>query len=109
MSRGRAALGAVAVAVLTVLASGCASMKFTDWTGHRIDEVITQFGAPTRITPTSDGGKFYVFEYVHSISEPSWGPSGAVVTTERRCTASRSFMVRSDGIVASWNQTECQP
>jgi hypothetical protein len=94
----------VAVAVLTSV--GCASAKATDWTGHHIDEVIKEFGSPTRVVSTPDGGKMYVWELQRSVSEPSWGsgPGAPTVSSNvRRYTATKTFWVRPDGIVASWN------
>ncbi len=107
----RATLGvlAIVVGVTALLAGGCASAKMTDWTGHPIADVIKKFGTPTRITPTADGGKLYVFEYERSTAEPSWGPGGSAQANERRCTASRNFMVRADGIVISWTLNDCTP
>ncbi|HLE60668.1 MAG TPA: hypothetical protein VI700_03950, partial [Thermoanaerobaculaceae bacterium] len=49
------------VVVGVLLVAGCASTKPTDWTGHHIDEVIKKFGSPTRVVPTADGGKMYVW------------------------------------------------
>ena len=94
----------LAAAVATVM--GCASTRMTDWTGHHIDEVIKEFGSPTRVVPTADGGKMYVWERERSIAEPTWsdGPGAPTVSSNvRRYTATKTFFVRPDGIVASWN------
>ena len=97
------------LAATILVASGCASTKVTDWTGHQIDEVINNYGTPARVTPIADGGKIYVWEYQRTFADPSWGPAGTVSTNERRCTATRAFMVRPDGIVASWTVQDCVP
>jgi hypothetical protein len=94
----------LAVAVLTAM--GCASAKATDWNGHHIDEVIKKFGPPTRVVSTADGGKMYVWELQRSVADPSWsGGSGAPTVSDnvRRYTATRTFWVRPDGIILSWN------
>ena len=94
------------VVVGVLLVAGCASTKPTDWTGHHIDEVIKKFGSPTRVVPTADGGKMYVWELQRSMPSPSWGsgPGGPTVSTQaNRYTATKTFWVRPDGIVASWN------
>jgi hypothetical protein len=92
-----------------LLAGGCASTKLTDWTGHNISEVIKAFGTPNRVVPAGDGGKLYVFEYQRSRQHPAWGAYGNVASNEHSCTATRSFMVRPDGTVASWNIQDCTP
>ena len=94
----------LAAAVLTAV--GCASAKVTDWTGHHIDEAIKEFGSPTRVVPTTDGGKMYVWELQRSVADPSWsgGPGAPTVSSNvRRYTATKTFWVRPDGIIASWN------
>jgi hypothetical protein len=107
MCRTSGAAFAVAVAAAVLLAPSCASTKLTDWTGHRIDEVIQEFGPPKTVTPMSNGAKMYVWEYQRTFANPSWGPTGSTMQNERRCTATRTFLVRPDGIVASWNMQDC--
>ncbi len=109
MGRASAAVLVLALATTVLIASGCASAKVTDWTGHHIDEVINKFGKPTRIVPAAEGAKMYVFEYQRSFANPSWGPGGTVSANERRCTANRTFFVRADGIVGSWSIHDCTP
>jgi hypothetical protein len=108
MSSTRAA-AFVLVLAAAVITAGCASTSVTDWTGHHIDEVIKKFGTPARVTPTGDGGKMYVWEYQRTFADPTWGAGGTVSPNERRCTATRTFMVRPDGIVATWNVQDCIP
>ena len=100
-----AVLGIVAVAVV-LLANGCTSAEFTEWTGHHIDEVIKKFGPPARTLPTSDGGKMYVWEFPHSVPSASWsnGPGPPTVsTTSTTYVSTKTFWVRPDGIISSWN------
>jgi hypothetical protein len=94
----------LAAAVLTAV--GCASARVTDWTGHHIDEAIKMFGPPARTLPTADGGKMYVWEFQRSVADPSWGsgPGAPTVSSNvRRYTATKTFWVRPDGIINSWN------
>jgi hypothetical protein len=99
------ALGIV-VAVAALTAMGCASAKFTEWTGHHIDEVIKEFGSPTRVVPAADGGSMYVWEYQRSVADSrveGTAQRPRVVNYLRRYTATKTFFVRPDGIVSSWN------
>ncbi len=101
--------GPAIVLAAALLAFGCASAKVTEWTGHHVDEVIKKFGTPSRIVEAAAGAKMYVFEFQRSVAEPSWGAGGNVQANERRCTGTRNFLVRPDGIVASWTLNDCTP
>jgi hypothetical protein len=92
-----------------LLVVGCASARFTDWTGHRIDEVIKKFGPPTRTVPTSDGGRMCVWEFQRSAPASSWGAGAggpAVVTSANNYVSTKTFWVKPDGTVASWNSSD---
>jgi hypothetical protein len=100
---------AIVVAVPVLLAVGCASTKVTDWTGHHIEEVIKEFGPPARTVATSDGGKMYVWEFHRSAPQPSWGggPGGpSVSTASNNYISTKTFWVRADGIILSWNAND---
>lgn len=93
----------VLVLAAAIVTAGCASTGVTDWTGHHIDEVIKKFGTPTRVTATPDGGKMYVWETERSVANPVWGAGGTVSAQEQRWTTVRTFSVRPDGIISSFN------
>jgi len=106
MRRRLAPILTLLLAAVVLTAAGCASAKATDWTGHHIDEVIKKFGSPTRVVPAPNGGKMYVWEYQRSVADPSWssGPGSPTVSSNvRRYTTTKTFFVRADGIIASWN------
>lgn len=106
MARRHLVVLAIVVVTAVLLAAGCASTGFTEWTGHHIDEVIKKFGPPTRTVPTSDGGKMYVWEFQRSAPSSSWGSGAggpAVVTTANNYVSTKTFWVKPDGTIASWN------
>jgi hypothetical protein len=106
MRRQLAAVLTLVLAAAMLTAVGCASAKFTEWTGHHIDEAIKMFGPATRVLPTVDGGKMYVWEFHRSAPSSSWtsGPGGPTVSTRSNSyVTTKTFWVRADGIIASWN------
>jgi hypothetical protein len=106
MRRRLTALFPLVLALTVVTVVGCASAKFTDWTGHHIDEVIKEFGPATRVVPAADGGKMYVWEYERTTADSrveGTAQQPRVVNYLRRYTATKTFLVRPDGIIASWN------
>jgi hypothetical protein len=105
MVRGRLVGLATLVAVAALLAVGCASTAPTDWTGHHIDEAIKKFGPPTRVLPTSDGGKMYQWIFHRSSPQPSWGGT-SVTTTSNNYTSTKTFLVRADGIILSFSAND---
>jgi hypothetical protein len=99
---------AVAVAAACLVA-GCASMQTTEWTGHKIDEVIKEFGPPTRTVPAAEGQTMYVWEREHSFPQSSWvsGPGGsAVATTSRKQLTTWSFLINQERTIVSWHRDE---
>jgi hypothetical protein len=102
-------VGVALVVAAVCLVAGCASMQTTEWTGHKIDEVIKEFGPPTHTVPASNGQTMYVWVREHSIPQSSWasGPGGSTVaTTTRKQMKTWSFLVNQERTVVSWNLEE---
>jgi hypothetical protein len=99
-------VGLAVVVAAACLVAGCASMKTTEWTGHKIDEVIKEFGPPTRTVPTADGQTMYVWEREHSFPQSSWGGGGTVATTSRKQLTTWSFLVNQERTIVSWHRDE---
>jgi len=98
------AVGVALVVAAVCLVAGCATMQTTEWTGHRINEVIKEFGPATRTVPAADGQTMYVWVREHSIPRSSWGAGGTVSTTSTTQITTWSFLVNKDGTVVSWNK-----
>lgn len=103
--RRSAAVGAMLAAV--VLVAGCASLQTTEWTGHKIDDAIKQFGTPDRTVPAANGQTMYVWNKVSEYTTGSWSGTNAAQTTQRRMTTWTLF-VSADGTIATWNRQESQ-
>ena len=103
VNRSKTLLWATVLVAVVLLATGCASMQTTDWNGHHIDEVIKKFGTPTRVLPAADGGKMYVWETERSVANPAWSGGGSVSAQEQRWKTVRTFWVRPDGIISTFN------
>jgi hypothetical protein len=88
------------VAVVVLVASGCASTQrkraqFMFWSGHYISEAIRDFGPPTRTMPFADGTT-YVWE-----STPDIGLGDPKQTYVRRV-----FLVSRDGKILGWGMRQ---
>jgi hypothetical protein len=99
--------GLAAVATAACLASGCVSMMTTEWTGHKIDEAIKEFGRPDRTVPSADGKTMYVCNKTSEFTTGSWSGTTVAPTTQRRMTT-RTFFVNPDGTIVTWNRQESQ-
>ena len=102
-------LGVVVVVAAAWLTAGCASMQTTEWTGHKIAEVIKEFGPATRSVPASGGQTMYMWVREHSFPQSSWagGPGQpSVATTTRKQITTWTFMVNADGTIVSWNRDD---
>jgi hypothetical protein len=103
-------VGAAVVVAAACLTAGCASMKTTEWTGHKIDEVIKELGPPSHITTGEDGRKIYEWTLHRTVPEPS--ESVDAKGNLRNSTAWRdslhtwSFVVREDGTIVAWNDSQ---
>ncbi len=92
---------------LVLLATGCASMQTTEWTGHRIDEVIKEFGTPDRTMPSADAKTMYVWNKASEFTTGSWSGTSVAPTTQKRMTT-WTFLVNQEGVIVSWNRQEGQ-
>ena len=93
--------GVVLAAVVAVvcLASGCATMKTTEWTDHRIDEVIAKLGPPdcTGPVPGSTLMTRYLWLRLH------WVPSGPPESLEHSVDLEVwVFLVSPEGFILDW-------
>jgi hypothetical protein len=68
-----ASVPVVMMLAVVAAASGCASMQTTEWTGHRIDEVIAKLGPPDVFVHSAEGGKWTAFTIRHGIQEVNPG------------------------------------
>ncbi len=96
-------VAALAGTTLALLAAGCATMQSTDWTGHRISEVVTRLGRPTQVTRTDDGAT-YVWKQTRSTVRANKGfaePHDGFDTTAY--TLVWRFSVDSDGRITSYS------
>jgi hypothetical protein len=78
-----------------VLVCGCASMQATEWKGHKIDDVVKEFGPPTQTVPAADGETMYLWAFEHSFSQAS--PNQ---------TTTWCFLVNQEGTVVSWHRDD---
>jgi hypothetical protein len=53
---------AVVALVVALLAAGCASSRYTDWTGLTITKAIKELGRPTETMHSGEGTVAYVFD-----------------------------------------------
>ncbi len=58
MAKTTVVAAALAGAVCTLLGAACATMQSTNWTGHRISEVVKKLGQPTEITRSGDAAVY---------------------------------------------------
>ena len=98
-------------ALALVVCGSCASVqRNVDWTGHKIDEVIKENGAPASVQDSTDGAKLYVWEFRHSYPFSRWstGADGQqhVETTTVNKTTRKTFLVRADGTIVSFTVTD---
>jgi len=102
-------VGLAVVVAAACLVAGCASMKTTEWTGHKIDEVIKEFGPATRTVPAADGQTMYMWVREHSFPQSSWssGPGQpTVATSSRKQITTWSFLVNQERTVVSWHRDD---
>ncbi len=84
-------------------------MQTTEWTGHKIDEVIKAFGPPSRTVPGEGGQTMYQWVREHRIPQSSWAGDPThptVVTTSQTQTTTWTFWVNQEGNVVSWNRQD---
>ena len=93
----------VVVLVLGLMAAGCASTKTTQWTGHRIDEVIAKLGPPDCTGPVPPGAVMTRYVWVRRIDAP---PDANPLLLSRAPDKSKIetwiFLVSPDGVIVDW-------
>ena len=100
---------AVAFLLAAGLTAGCATTSPSDWTGHRIDEVIKEFGKPTGSYLTGEGRTMYVWTRRFAVVEkdvmdlPGSGGHFQVPGVGEHSLTWR-FLVNPDGTVAGWSR-----
>lgn len=98
--------------VLMLAAAGCASSindQMASWIGHHQQELILDWGPPTRSASDGADGWILIYEYDRNFGQiPGHayvGPDGSTwYTAPERSgyTARRMFWVHSDGTIYSW-------
>ncbi len=82
-----------------VLVCGCATMQNTEWKGHRIDDVVKEFGPPNQTVPAADGETMYLWVFEHG--SPPGGAQSSGNQTTTWC-----FLVNQEGTVVSWHRDD---
>lgn len=99
------------VMAMLALTDGCASMTRTeDWKGKPISDAIAKFGTPSRIKPTSNGQKVYVWMIHHHTEIPRMviGPNGAPAEANipHDSVVTWTFYVNESGAIIYFDRSE---
>lgn len=81
---------------------GCASISngMQSWNGHTSQDLILQWGPPSRTTTDGAGGEVLVYEFWRPVNRAFVPYAGWVQTGGY--TAVRSFYVNASGVIYNW-------